>query len=212
MDSPIRVVLADDHPLVRAGIRATLVAEGDFALVGEATNGDEVHQMCCELQPDILLLDIHMPGSPVVQTVAYLCQQYPGIKILILTAYDYDTYVRGLISAGAVGYILKDEAPQTVVRAIRAVLQGDTWYSQSIVKKLARWQATEAAAATEASLNPREVEILKMLAQGRDNARIAEELHLAEQTVRNRVSRIYTKIGVSSRAEAIVWAREKGLA
>ncbi len=105
MDNPIRVVLADDHPLIRAGIRATLVAEGDFALVGEATTSDEVRQMCTEFKPDVLLLDIRMPGSPAAQTVTFLREQCPELKILILTAYDSDAYVRGLLSAGAVGYI-----------------------------------------------------------------------------------------------------------
>jgi DNA-binding NarL/FixJ family response regulator len=211
MQKTIRVLLADDHPVVRSGIRTILAGEKDITVVGEATNGNEVWQQCAETNPDVLLLDLNMPGPPPAETVSFLCQQSPGLKILVLTAYDDDVFVRGSIAAGVVGYMLKEEAPEIVVRAIRAVMQGDTWYSQRIMNKLTRWQATESAAVTEADLSQREIEILKLIAQGWDNARIADELHLAEQTVRNRVSRIYTKIGASSRAEAIVWARERSL-
>lgn len=129
-----------------------------------------------------------------------------------MTAYDNDYYVRGVIGAGAAGYVLKDEAPEAVVRAIRAVMNGDTWYSQPIVKKLAEWQSSEVTARTEAQLSPHDIEMLKLIARGYDNVRIAEELNLAEQTVRNRVSRLYCKLGVNARPEAIVWARDRGLA
>ena len=133
------------------------------------------------------------------------------LGFLLYAGYRGDMYVRSLISAGAAGYVLKDETPETVVRAIRIVMQGDTWFSQRIMSKLTRWQAAETATQAEGHLSLRDVEILKLIATGWDNARIAEELHLAEQTVRNRVSRVYAKIGASSRAEAIVWARERGL-
>ncbi len=210
MDSPIRVILADDHPLVRAGIRTTLVAEGDFALVGEATTGDEARQMCCEMKPDILLLDIRMPGSPAVQTVIALRQQCPGTKILILTAYDSDAYVRGLISAGAVGYILKDEAPQKVVRAIRAVLQGDTWFSRAIVDKMKRLGIGEQAAVASPTLTEREIQVLQLVVKGKTNAAIAKELSISEPTVRFHLRSLYDKIGVRSRTEAAIWAVEHG--
>jgi DNA-binding NarL/FixJ family response regulator len=205
MTEAIRVLLADDHPLVRAGIRSVLTAEEDIALVGEAADGDQVQRLCQELEPDILLLDLNMPGPPPFETVAYLRQHCPAVKVLVLTAYDDDAYVRGLTAAGVAGYVLKDEAVETVVRAIRVVVQGKSWFSQPVVEKLVRLKTEEAV------LTDRERQILSLIAQGRNNSQIAVELDLAEQTVRNYVSQIYTKLGVDTRVQAVVWARERGL-
>jgi len=204
----IRVLLADDHPLVRSGIRATLVAERDLTLVGEATDGHEAQRLGRELKPDVLLLDLSMPGPRPAEMVDYLREHCPEVRVLVLTAYDDDAYVRSVMAAGVVGYVLKDEMPETVVRAIRAVVQGDTWFSRPIVEKMAQMEDKRAE---ESSLTERERQILGMMAQGWDNAHIAAELCLAEQTVRNYVSGIYKKLQVRSRAEAIVWARERGL-
>jgi DNA-binding NarL/FixJ family response regulator len=201
----IRVLLADDHPLVRAGIRSVLTAEEDIALVGEAVDGDQVLRLCQELEPDILLLDLNMPGPSPFETVAYLRQHCPAVKVLVLTAYDDDAYVHGLTAAGVAGYVLKDEVPETVVRAIRAVEDGDTWLSRPVVEKLARLEIEETF------LTEREGQVLRLMARGWDNVQIAAELGLAEQTVRNYVSRIYTRLEMKSRAEVIVWARERGM-
>jgi DNA-binding NarL/FixJ family response regulator len=207
MTDTIRILLADDHPLVRAGIRATLGVEKGLALVGEATNGHEVEPLCQELKPDILLLDLNMPGPSSVDIVTSLLKNCPEVKVLVLTAYDDEIYLRSVVAAGAVGYVLKDEAPEALVRAIQTVVKGDTWFSRPILEKLVRERGGPAPEKAEA-LNERERQLLKMIAQGWDNARIASELNLAEQTVRNYVSRLYVKLGVSSRAEAIVWAHE----
>jgi DNA-binding NarL/FixJ family response regulator len=201
----IRVLLADDHPLVQAGIRSVLTAEEDIALVGEAVDGDQVLRLCQELEPDILLLDLNMPGPSPFETVAYLRQHCPAVKVLVLTAYDDDAYVHGLTAAGVAGYVLKDEVPETVVRAIRAVEDGDTWLSRPVVEKLARLEMEETF------LTEREGQVLRLMARGWDNVQIAAELGLAEQTVRNYVSRIYTRLEMKSRAEVIVWARERGM-
>jgi DNA-binding NarL/FixJ family response regulator len=137
--------------------------------------------------------------------VAYLRQHCPAVKVLVLTAYDDDAYVHGLTAAGVAGYVLKDEMPETVVRAIRAVEDGDTWLSRPVVEKLARLEMEETF------LTEREGQVLRLMARGWDNVQIAAELGLAEQTVRNYVSRIYTRLEMKSRAEVIVWARERGM-
>jgi DNA-binding NarL/FixJ family response regulator len=211
MIKTIHVLLADDHPLIRAGIRSILAAESDLTLVGEATTGDEAQRLCQELQPEVLLLDLQMPGLPPSEIVSYLREHCPSVSVLILTAYDDNAYVHDLAGSGIVGYVLKDEAPEAVVQAIRTVVQGGTWFSRSVIEKLIRLETDEPVQeAEELSLTGREQQILSMMAQGWDNARLAVELNLAKQTVRNYVSRIYTKLGVSSRAEAIVWARKHG--
>jgi DNA-binding NarL/FixJ family response regulator len=208
MAEVIQVLLADDHPLVRAGIRATLATEPDLVPVGEAANGYEVQRLCRDLQPDVLVLDLSMPGPPPLAVVAYLREHCPAVSVLILTAYDDDAYVQGLAAAGVAGYVLKDEAPETVVHAIRTVKEGGTWFGRPVAAKLAR--PSSDGLATE-KLTARERQILELLGRGWDNARIAAECQLREQTVRNYISRIYTKVGVQSRAEALVWAREQGL-
>jgi len=203
---PIRVLLADDHPLVRAGLRATVASAPDIALIGEATTGDEARRLCQDLAPDIVLLDLHMPGPPPVATVAYLREHCPTTRVLILTAHDDDAYVQGLLTAGVAGYVLKDEVPETLLHAIRGVAQGGTWFSQAIAAKLARAVAHRTNGIPDFS--EREQELLRALEQGWDNARIAASLYLSEQTVRNYLSRLYAKLGVRSRADAIIWLRD----
>src|SRR5512145_495709 len=135
MNDPIHVLLADDHPLVRSGIRATLTAAPDMLVVGEAIDGNEAQSRCLELQPDILLLDLRMPGPAPLETMAYLRKHCPQVKVVVLTAYDDDAYVRGMMAAGVAGYVLKDEATEAIVRAIRTVMQGDRWLSRMVVEQ-----------------------------------------------------------------------------
>ena len=207
MNGKIRVLLADDHPLVRTGLRTTLSAEADLELVGEATDGNETQRLCQELQPDVLLLDLNMPGPTPVETVNSVRQHNPHLKVLVLTAYDDEIYIRSIVAAGAVGYVLKDEAPEVLVHAIRTVFRGGSWFSSHLMERLVQKKGEPRPVEAE-DLSQRERQILTCIGQGWDNARIASELNLAEQTVRNYVSRIYFKLGVSNRAEAIVWARE----
>ena len=203
---PIRVLLADDHPLVRAGLRATVASARDIAIVGEATTGDEAQRLCRELAPDIVLLDLHMPGPPPGATAAYLREHCPTTRVLILTAHDDDAYVRGLLAAGVAGYMLKDEVPEILLQAIRAVAQGGTWFSQAIAAKLAH--AVSRSASDTPRFTEREEELLRAIDQGWDNAHIADMLHLSEQTVRNYLSRLYAKLDVRTRADAIIWLRD----
>ena len=205
LKTPIRVLLADDHPLVRAGLRATVALADDIVLIGEATTGEEAQQLCRELTPDILLLDLHMPGPPPSATVAYLRAACPATRVLVLTAHDEDAYVRALLAAGVAGYVLKDEVPETLLHAIRGVAGGGVWFSQGIAAKLASILGNRHDAAR--NLTERERELLHALEQGWDNARIASTLNLSEQTVRNYLSRLYGMLHVRSRVEAMVWLR-----
>jgi two-component system nitrate/nitrite response regulator NarL len=207
LPSRVRILLADDHPLVRSGIRATLSGEASFEVVGEATNGAEVQLLCQELRPDLLLLDLSMPGPSPLETITCVRQLSPETRVLVLTAYDDDAYVRNIINIGVDGYLLKDEATEALVQAIKAVVQGGTWFSRVVMQKFVVVKQDPDA---EAGFTPRELELLASIGQGWDNRRIASEFDLAEQTVRNYISRIYEKLGVRSRAEAVVWARENG--
>ena len=204
----IRVLLADDHPLVRSGIRATLQAEAHIEVVGEATNGAEAQHLCASLRPDLLLLDLSMPGPSSLETLTYVRALLPELRVLILTAYDDDAYVRSTIGLGIDGYLLKDEATEALVRAITTIAQGGTWFSRVALQKFVEPpQVVERIA-----LTPRELALMSGIAQGWDNRKLALEYDLAEQTVRNYISRIYEKVGVRSRAEAVVWARKHGYA
>jgi len=209
--SAIRVVLADDHPLVRSGIRATLSDEADIDLVAEASDAHEVLELSNKTQADVILLDISMPGPSLAKTVAALKERCDS-RILLLTAYNDDAYVRSAIRAGVAGYLLKDEAAEALVDAIRTVHKGNVWFSRSIVAKMYEWRASEARSAELPELTNREKDVLEAIARGWNNSRIAESLGLAEQTVRNYASSIYDKLGLHSRAEVIVWARKHGYA
>ena len=207
MAEPVRVVLADDHPLIRAGLRARLAGESDIVVVGEASNGREAQQACETMEVDVLVLDLNMPGPSAAATVAHVQEHCPNVRVLVLTAYDDDAYVRGLVAAGVSGYILKDEAPDALVHAVRTVAHGGASFSRSVVAVLAHAPGQHRPG--NPSLSERERELLELLARGWDNAHLARELQLGEQTVRNYLSRLYSKLGVRTRSEAIVWARDR---
>lgn len=203
MESQIRVLLADDHPLIREGIGNTLLKNESLSLAGVATNGYEIAELAAELQPDVLLLDLHMPGPPPLETVSALRKDYPRTRVLVLSAYDDLVSVRALLRAGVSGYVLKDEAIETLVQAINTVVRGGIWFSQAVAQQLA--QPVNVPEFTE-----RELDVLNILARGASNDRIANILMVTERTVRFHLKNIYRKIDVHSRGEAIVWAVRAG--
>jgi DNA-binding NarL/FixJ family response regulator len=207
---PLRIVIVDDHPLVRSGIRTALESDPELIVVAEAADGDEGLRAVLEHRPDLLLLDVSMPGLAAEELVARAHQEVEGIKTLILSAYDDDVYVRNLTRVPISGYLLKDHAPEDLLQAIDCLRKGGVWFSQSVARKLMGLKAEEVPAPAP-YLTTREQEVLAGISRGEDNPTIAKNLDLAEQTVRNYASTLYHKIGVHSRLAAAIWARERGV-
>jgi len=216
----IRVLIADDQDLFVAGIEIMLKGPGkdDFAVVGTATNGLEAVTMTGRTRPDIVLMDVRMPVMDGVEATKAIREKYPDVKILILTTFDDDNYVLDALNNGALGYVLKNVSPDDLLMSIKAVYNGSFLVSPSIGYKLVR-HAEEGAHASDTassqyqgelnylmscfeSLTTREAEILNLLVADNDNREIAEKLFLAEQTVKNRISAIYAKLGVTDRVHA----------
>jgi DNA-binding NarL/FixJ family response regulator len=210
MAVPIRVLLADDHPLVRAGLRATVAVNPDIVLVGEAITGDEARRLSDDLHPDVLVLDLSMPGPPTLETVVYIRTHWPAIQIVILTAHNAVIHARELVAHGVTGYVLKDDPLDAVVRAIRAVSAGGTWFSRPIMAKLVPGQSLVPGEETPPDLTARERQLLRLLIGGWDTSRLAVTLGVTEQTLRNYLSRLYDTLGVHTRAEATAWAYHHG--
>jgi DNA-binding NarL/FixJ family response regulator len=206
----MRIVIADDHPLVRKGIKAALEGEVGIKVVAEASTGDEALSLVSEHQPDLLLLDLSMPGPTAEHLIGQARKALPELKVLILTAHDDEVHLRELSHLPLSGYLLKDEAVHYLSKAIRAIGDGAVWFSQPVSDKI-RSLSHRLADPELLCLSSRDREVLSRIGRGMDNKIIAEELNLAEQTVRNYVSRVYLRIGVNSRAEAVVWAREHAL-
>ncbi|MCC6192750.1 MAG: response regulator transcription factor [Anaerolineales bacterium] len=207
----IKVVLADDHPVVRSGIKNELSQSVDIEVVGEAANGDEALRLARELQPDVLLLDINMPGQKAVRVIRELQAQTTEPRILILTAYSDVENVVGMLKAGATGYLLKDENPSVIADGVRAVAQGTLWLSAAVAASLVGQATGEHPLAENDTLSDRELDVLRLMAQGCSNGQIAEALAISEGTVKNHVTHLYDHLGVRSRAEAVVWAWQHGV-
>ena len=208
----IQVLLADDHPAVRAGIRGALEKAADVVVVGEAGDGEEALRLVEELRPDVALLDCRLPGMEGAQVAEAIRARGLPTRVLALSAYTDDKYVYGMLQAGAIGYLLKEEALETVVEAVRAVARGKEWYSQEVMAKVTAWARGETVVLPGiAGLTEREVEVLRLLARGWDNRHIAEALCIAGQTVKNHVTSIYARLNVHSRAEVVAWAWQHGV-
>lgn len=206
--STIRVLIADDHPVVRTGIRDELAKHPDLELVGEATDGDHTLELARTVRPDVLLLDINMPGIAAVKVARELRSQPDPPKVLVLSAYADLESVQAMLRAGVQGYMLKDEDPARIPEGIRAVAHGIRWLSDRIGTIIAH---SPARPDVSSILSPREIEVLELIGLGLDNDQIAERLSIVPGTVKNHVSAIYMKLRVRTRAEAVAWAWKNGL-
>lgn len=207
----LRILIADDHTLFRFGLRALLAPEDDLDVIGEATTGDEVVRLAAELHPDVILMDLNMPGCNGIEATRRILKSSPEFKILVLTMFDDDS-VFAALRAGAHGYILKGASGVETLRSIRAVADGEAIFSPAIARRLQQhFAGSPEAAQAFPQLTEREREILSLVAQGLNNAAIAGRVYLSPKTVRNMVSTIFSKLQVADRAEAIVRAREAGM-
>jgi DNA-binding NarL/FixJ family response regulator len=207
----LRVLLADDHPVFLGGLRALLDSTPRIEVVGEAATGDEAVAAATARQPEVVVMDIQMPGLNGIDATREIVARSPHIGVLILTMFEDDDSVFAAMRAGARGYLLKGSAPQDIVRAIETVGSGEAVFGPAIARRLIDFFATSRAAYPFPELTEREREVLDLLAQGRSNTDIARRFVISAKTVRNHVSNIFTKLHVADRAQAIVRAREAGL-
>jgi DNA-binding NarL/FixJ family response regulator len=209
-ERPIRLLIADDHPVFRQGLRAMLDSTEQFEVVGDAADGDEAVARTLELKPDVVLMDLRMPGLNGIDATRRILEQRPGVGVLVLTMFEDDDSVFAAMRAGARGYLLKGSEQDEVLRAIRSIASGEAIFGPAIASRLiAYFSSANATAFPE--LTERERQVLELIAQGKNNQAIAAELVLSLKTVRNHVSNIFNKLQVTDRAGAIVKAREAGM-
>ncbi|MCE7981934.1 MAG: DNA-binding response regulator [Caldilinea sp. CFX5] len=214
MSDPIKIMIADDHAHFRAGIRALLLTEDDLEMIGEAATGAEAITRSAELQPDVLLMDLNMPGMNGIDATRQIVHNSPHIAVLVISMFEDDDSVFAALQAGARGYLLKGAPKAEVLRAIRAVASGEAIFGAAIARRVIGYFAMprpQKPANLFPELTEREQEILRLLAQHKSNGEIAAQLVLTDKTVRNYVSNICTKLQVVDRAEAILRARDAGL-
>ena len=210
----IRILIADDHPVFRYGLRALLAAEPTTEVIGEATTGEEAIAKVSSLQPDVILMDLNMPVVNGIEATRRILEMTPHLSILVLTMFDDDDSIFAAMRAGARGYLLKGAGGEETMRAIHAVSSGEAIFSPAVARKLMQYFGARRPTAPPQAfpeLTEREREILTLIAQGYTNAAIAEKLVLSPKTVRNHVSNIFSKLQVADRAEAIIRARDAGL-
>lgn len=213
------VLLADDQALLRRGFRMILEAEAGLSVVGEAADGAAAVELAATLRPDVVLMDIRMPGMDGIEATRRIVRADPDVRVLVLTTFDLDEYAFGALRAGASGFVLKDVRPGELVAAVHTVARGDAVVSGRVTRRLIEEFASlspetgereEAHRRALESLTDREREVLQSLAHGRSNAEIAKELFVSEATVKSHVGRIFTKLGVRDRVQAVVLAYELG--
>jgi DNA-binding NarL/FixJ family response regulator len=211
---PTRVLVADDHNLFRYGIKAMLANAEGFEVVGEAATGEEVVEKVAQTRPDLILMDIQMPGINGIEATRRVLERDPKIGVVVVTMFEDDDSVFSAMRAGARGYVLKGADAQEVLKVVGAVAEGEAHFGPEIARRLmAFFSAPKPAAPSEAfpELTAREAELLDLIARGLNNTEIAKRLYVSQKTVRNHVSNIFLKLQVADRAQAIVKAREAGL-
>jgi DNA-binding NarL/FixJ family response regulator len=208
-----RVLVADDHALFRYGLKAMLHSTEGFEVVGEAATGEEIVTLAGELKPDIVLMDIQMPGINGIEATRRIVRSDPGIGIVVVTMFEQDDSVFAAMRAGARGYVLKGADADEVVKVVRAVAEGEAHFGPDIARRLMSYFSDPKPAPTVAfpELTAREGEVLDLIARGMSNQEIAKQLYVSQKTVRNHVSNVFLKLQVADRAQAIVRAREAGL-
>ncbi len=207
MTEPIRLLIADDHPVVRAGLRDMLSSQPDFEVVAEAKNGAEAVALADRLKPHVILTDLSMPQMDGVTAIAQIKAEHRDIQILVLTSYDSDSDILPAIEAGAIGYLLKDSPREELYGAIRAAAQGRPLLTSAVAARLME----RMRGSTEEALSAREIEVLKLVARGANNKEIANQLYVTEATVKSHLIRIYGKLNVADRTAAVVKAMELGI-
>lgn len=212
MPEPIRILIADDHEVVREGLRLILEAEDDFAVVGEAADGREAIELVRQHQPQVVLMDLRMPGMDGLTAIKHLCQQWPEINIVILTTYNEDALMIEGLRSGARSYLLKDTKRQVLFDTLRAAARGEALLRPDVMARvLGQSTAAPVPASEDSPLTDREREVLIGVAQGERSKEIAARLGITERTVKAHLASIYNKFGVDSRAAAIAIASQRGL-
>jgi DNA-binding NarL/FixJ family response regulator len=209
---PVRVLVADDHPMFRDGLVLALSAQPEVDVVGAVESGTQAVELAEQLQPDVIVMDVNMPGLNGIEATRQIVGRSPHIGVVVLTMFDEDESVFQAMRAGARGYVLKGADQSDILRAVLAVANGDAIFGPALAQRLIGYFArTSGAALPFADLTDREREVLELVARGRSNTEIARELFVSPKTVRNHVSNVFAKLQVSDRAQAIVRAREAGL-
>jgi DNA-binding NarL/FixJ family response regulator len=213
----VRIVVADDHQVVRAGFAALLDTQPDFTVLGTACNGAEAVQISRELSPDVVLMDVRMPGTDGIAATSQLTSGTDSPRIIILTTFDLDEYVYDALCAGASGFLLKDVTAERLFDAVRVVAAGDALLAPAVTRRLIgefarlRPRVSRPSAAAFGELTPRETDVLRLLAEGLSNPEIAARLVVSEETIKTHVSRVLHKLGLRDRTQAVVLAYESGL-
>ena len=203
----IRLMIADDHPVVRDGLRAMLASQPDFQVAGEAADGAVAVKLAAELTPDVILMDLRMPALDGVTAIRQIRTRQPSARILVLTTYDTDADILPAIEAGATGYLLKDAPRDELFRAIRATAAGEAVLAPAVAKRL----MVKMRAPAEEKLSARELEVLGLVASGASNSGIAQALHISQATVKSHLLHIFGKLGVADRTAAVTTALQRGV-